>query len=196
MTETFNPLGTAGALGEVAFPDEAFECPYCGQLLAPSCRVCVSCKLPIDPSRIKKSGPVDLSPPILETAPTVPPVRFSWGIFVAVVAVYWVVGTVVLMILGADNGRLFLTVTQPIIAGWVFFDARRKGIPKPLRWGVGTLLFWIVFVPWYLARRAKPKAPCPFVEAENGPFTRFVLLLIFIFFLAYLILFYVYGAPL
>jgi hypothetical protein len=58
---------------------------------------------------------------------------------------------------------------------WVIYDAREKLVPKPLRWGLGSLLLWIVVFPWYLARRRDPIAPCRFVEAEVRPLTRLVL---------------------
>ena len=41
-----------GSSPVVDFPTEAFQCPACGQLLAPSCRVCVSCKHTINPAEI------------------------------------------------------------------------------------------------------------------------------------------------
>ena len=36
------------------FPSEPFQCPACGQLLAPACRVCVACKRTIDPAEIAR----------------------------------------------------------------------------------------------------------------------------------------------
>ena len=82
----------------------------------------------------------------------------------------------------------------PTLAGiWVFFDALRRRIPRPLRWAVGTMLLLVVIFPWYLARRSKPQSPVPFVEAEVGPVTRFLLFALLIFFLASLIFYIVQG---
>ena len=54
-----------------------------------------------------------------------------------------------------------------LTSAWVFYDAHHKLLPKPLRWGLLSLLVWIVVFPWYLARRRDPVAPCPFVEASS-----------------------------
>jgi hypothetical protein len=82
----------------------------------------------------------------------------------------------------------------PILAGvWVFFDARGHGIPRPLRWALGTMLVLAFVFPWYLARRRKPQASVPFVEAEMGPVTRFLLIALMIFMLASLIFYFVHG---
>ncbi len=183
MTETFNPSGTAGALGDAEFPGEAFECPHCGQLLAPSCRVCVSCKQPIHPAEIRRTSAVDLPVQVHTLEPELPPVRFSWRMFFAVLAASWVATTVALHFLGFVQGRIVMSGLQLVSAGWVFLDARQKRIPKPLRWGVGSLILWMVIFPWYLVRRRSPEAPCPFVEAASGPFTRVMVLVVIIFFL-------------
>lgn len=182
MTETFNPSGPAGALRDADFPDEAFECPQCGQLLAPSCRVCVSCKRPIHPAEIRRTSAVELAAEVPTSKP-VPPVRFSWRMFFAVLAVSWAMTAVALRFLGLDVGRVAMSGLQLISAAWVFLDARQKRIPKALRWGVGSLILWIVIFPWYLVRRRSLEAPCPFVEAESGPFTRVMILMVIIFFL-------------
>ena len=39
-------VATENHLSVERFPTEPFPCPSCGQLLAPSCRVCVACKEP------------------------------------------------------------------------------------------------------------------------------------------------------
>lgn len=59
---------------------------------------------------------------------------------------------------------------------WVIFDAHQKHVARPLRWGLGTLLMWIVIFPWYLARRRTPQAPCPFVEGFGMPIALVVVL--------------------
>jgi hypothetical protein len=177
------PLAGAAALPGSDFPNEVFECPNCGQLLAASCRVCVSCKQPIDPARIRTAldevNPAAL--PVL--APEPPRVRFSWTMFFAVLGVSWVATLLALRFLGLLGGQLVISGLQLLTAIWVFWDARQKMIRKPLRWGVGSLILWIVIFPWYLVRRQKLEASCPFVESESGPFMRVMLLVIFIFFL-------------
>jgi hypothetical protein len=200
MNEPLDPPGfsddsaeAAGALTNSDFPDEPFECPSCGQLLAPSCRVCVACKQPVDPAALRKSQPVDVPLPLPEAEPQLPPVRFSWSVFFYVLGASWLVSAVTIRFLGLVDGQVVLSSLQLLSAIWVFFDARQKAIPKPLRWGVGSVILWIVIFPWYLVRRRTPKAPCPFVEADSGPFVRVMLLVIFIFFLVAVIVSLVGG---
>src|SRR3989442_10582200 len=72
--------GLATASGRES-PEEPFPCPACGQMLAPSVRVCVACKHPIDPREIRRSrGPVPSLEPraILSAAPRTP---FPWLLF-------------------------------------------------------------------------------------------------------------------
>lgn len=202
MSEPLDPPGfgadsaeAAGSLSNSGLPDEPFECPSCGQMLAPTCRVCVSCKQPIDLAAIRKPQPVEPPPPLPEAEPSIPPVRFSWRVFFYVLGATWLVSAVTIRFLGLVDGQVVLSGLQLLTAIWVFFDARQKAIPKPLRWGVGSVILWIVIFPWYLVRREKPKAPCPFVEAESGPFIRVMLLVIFIFFLVAIIVSLV-GGPL
>jgi hypothetical protein len=40
---------------------------------------------------------------------------------------------------------------------------------------VATLLLWPIIFPWYLARRSRPRNPCPFIEARVSPKTLAVL---------------------
>jgi hypothetical protein len=170
------------------FPEEAFECPHCGQLLAPTCRVCVSCKLPIDPARVQRQQAAKLEAAEAPVAPPEPPpVRFSWRMFFAVLAVTWLASALVVALAGLMVGQLLMSGVQLGTALWVFFDARQKLIRKPLRWAVGSLILWIIIFPWYLVRRRELDASCPFVEAESGPFTKAMLLVIFIFFMIALI---------
>ena len=49
------------------FPSEPFQCPACGQLLAPACRVCVACKHTIDPAEIAR--PQEVALPAVSTGP-------------------------------------------------------------------------------------------------------------------------------
>jgi hypothetical protein len=182
------PLAAAGALSGSDFPEEVFECPQCGQMLAPTCRVCVSCKQPIDPAQIKTARPVELPAALPMLAPEPAPVRFSWTMFFGVLAVSWLATLVALRFLGLVEGQIVVSGLQLLTAVWVFWDARQKMIQKPLRWGLGSLVLWIVIFPWYLVRRQKLEAPCPFVEAESGPFIRVILLVVFILFLLAVIL--------
>ena len=70
-----------------------------------------------------------------------------------------------------------------LTSAWVYYDAHNKRVPKPLRWGLGSLLLWIVVFPWYVVRRRNPAAPCRFVEAEASSLTRLLLAPLVIFLL-------------
>ncbi len=155
------------------FPSEPFPCPACGQLLAPSCRVCVACKHEIDPAEIQTPRVVmSVGEPARRE---LKPVRFSWRIFLIVFAM-WVVGaTLVQRIMEPLKGQLVLGGVQILCSFWVLYDALEKRLPKPQRWGMGTLLLWPIIFPWYLARRKRPRQPCPFVEAQVSPLSRAVL---------------------
>jgi hypothetical protein len=158
------------------FPAEPFGCPTCGQLLAPSCRVCVACKHPIDLAEVRK--PIVL--PVVDepVRREIQPVRFSWRIFLIVFAI-WVVGaTLVQRFMDPLKGQFVLGGVQILTSFWVLYDVLEKRLPKPIRWGLGTLLLWPIIFPWYLARRRLPKQPCPFVEARVRPVTRAVLLIL------------------
>jgi hypothetical protein len=158
------------------FPAEPFPCPACGQLLAPSCRVCVACKHAIDAAEIRKPS---VLPVVGEPTRREPePVRFSWRIFLIVFAI-WVVGaSLVQRYMEPLKGQLVLGSVQILCSFWVFYDALEKRLPRPLRWGFGTLLLWPIIFPWYLARRKAPRQPCPFVEARVAPMTLAVLLIL------------------
>jgi len=157
---------------------EPFPCPSCGQLLAPSCRVCVACHHSIDDvvtPQPETPLPVE-TPPRREVEPE--PVRFSWRIFLWVFAI-WVVGaTVVQHYMPPVRAQLVLGGVQILCSIWVLFDAREKHLPRPLRWGIGTLLLWPIIFPWYLARRIHPQQPCPFIEARVRPTTLAVLFIL------------------
>jgi hypothetical protein len=62
--------------------------------------------------------------------------------------------------LGPVRSQFLLGSVVLITSAWVYYDARDKLVPKPLRWGLGSLLLWVVVFPWYLARRRDPVAPC------------------------------------
>jgi hypothetical protein len=195
MTEPENPretetVPTENRPSDEQFPAEPFPCPACGQLLAPSCRVCVACQHSIDPAEIRKPAVL----PAIETSAQreVEPVRFSWRIFLIVFAL-WVVGaTLVQRFMPPLRAQFLLGSVQILCSLWVLFDALQKRLPKPARWGMGTLLLWPIIFPWYLARRSRPSQPCPFIEARVRPATVAVL------FILLAVLFYVifkYAPP-
>ena len=144
---------------------EPFPCPACGQMLAPSCRVCVACNHAINPAEIRKEPPAVVAR--ATASRTLAPVRFPWRLFLLF---FWtlVVGAIVSeALIGAPKTQLAVGAVQLLSALWVSFDASAKRVPKPLRWGLATLLpTWLIILPWYLARRRRPEAPCPFVEAQ------------------------------
>jgi hypothetical protein len=188
MTEQDKPhdlesMATENRPSDEQFPAEPFPCPACGQLLAPSCRVCVACQHAIDPAEIRKPGFL----PAVGTAARrgLDPVRFSWRTFLVVFAIWVPSATLVQLYMAPLKAQLVLGGVQILCSLWVLFDALEKGLPRPLRWGMGTLLLWPIIFPWYLARRSRPEQPCPFIEARVNPITLAVLLI----FLA--VLFYV-----
>jgi hypothetical protein len=183
------------------FPSEPFPCPACGQLLAPSCRICVACKHPINPAEIARPREAVLPAARASSTEARPvAVRYPWPIFFIVLGSAFLLGllysaAITSGLLNEDQARMSLQ-GAPILAGvWVFFDALRRRIPRPLRWAVGTMLLLIVIFPWYLARRRTPQSSVPFVEAEVGPVARFLLFVLLFFFLASLIFYIVKGPP-
>jgi hypothetical protein len=192
-----DPLSTAGtepeALGRTS--DEPFACPACGQMLAPSCRVCVACKQPIDPSQIDTAVAESVRPAPAVALPTPEPVRFPWLLFLALFGIRLAVAMVAQRHFGLLRTELMLGGVEFVTAIWVFQDAQRRRVPKPLRWGLGSLLLWLLFFPWYLARRRAPEAPCPSIEAEIGPVTRVLLIILVVFFLLGMVSFLFKGPP-
>jgi hypothetical protein len=167
-----------------AFPDEPFACPHCGQLLAPSCRVCPSCREAIDPNDIARPQVVV---PVAEQVIPLPAkeyARFSWGIFFATLGIWLVAALFAERSLGYEKGQLLLGGLVILSSVWVLHDAREKKIPKPLRWSLGSFLLWMIVFPWYLSRRKTPDATCPLIEGEGGRVARtllFILLVLFLF---------------
>jgi len=158
------------------FPSEPFPCPACGQMLGPSCRVCVACQQPINPVEIKRPEPpagVTFEPrrPAVEPSSS----RFSWPIFFVVLLFWFLLAGAAERLLRPAWSQLLLGGVVILTSVWVYYDAHDKLVPKPLRWGLGSLLLWIVVFPWYLARRRDPVAPCRFVEAEVSSLTRLLL---------------------
>jgi hypothetical protein len=174
------------------FPDEPFACPHCGQMLAPSVRVCASCKQPIDPSEISRPAVPILIPVAEQVTPPPPePARFSWSMFFIVLA-GWIVLYALCMRFGGYKQTQFLLAGVVIASSvWVYYDARQNNIPKALRWSLGSLLLWIVVFPWYLARRKTPQASCPLIEGDARP----LLLILVVFFLLSAVLMMVVKGP-
>jgi hypothetical protein len=176
------------------FPSEPFPCPACGQLLASTCRVCVACKHPIDPAELARPQGAVLAVPAAVAGAKPQPVRFSWPLFFVVFGVSCFL-VVILQGLWKDQQQVILVMggIQTLAGVWVFFDALRQRIPKPLRWSVGSMLLPLVIFPWYLARRNRPEQPVPFLE--GGSVIRLVLLALLLFLLANLIFYLVQGPP-
>jgi hypothetical protein len=171
------------AAADARFPSEPFACPYCGQMLGPGCRVCVACKSPINPAAINIPKPTFESS-VAEWAAAPPErVRFPWRLFLILLLARFVVAAAMNEMLGLTRTFLILGTIEILCGAWVFYDALRRRVSKPLRWGLGSALLWVVFFPWYLARRKNPRAVCPFVEAEAGPVARVVLFALAVFFL-------------
>jgi hypothetical protein len=201
MDEMTNPSAanteTADTSASVAeFPSEPFQCPACGQLLAPTCRVCVACRKPIDFEAVGRHKEVALpAAPALRQEPPPEPVRFPWRIFFAVLGISFAIAIVLEAIWPGreQNVSMVMQGIQTLAGLWVFFDATRRHLPRPLRWALGSMLLPVVIFPWYLARRSRPRSPVPFVEAEVRPVTRFVLIALLLFLLVSLVLYLVEG---
>ena len=183
------------ASSDFAFPREAFPCPACGQMLGATCRVCVACKQPIDPTQIARPE----TPAALTEPQAIPPqialVRFPWSILLFVLVIWFFAASVAVRFLSPGNSQIAMGGLVVLSSIWVFYDARERGVPKPLRWGVGCLLLWIVFFPWYLSRRRTPEAACSFIEAERGPLLRVLLITLLVFFLFSVVMVVLKGPP-
>ena len=176
--------------------DEPFACPACGQMLAPTCRVCVACKQPVDPALIRKQqAPVTALEPLEKNLPPLEPARFSWRIFISVLAAWLLAVVITQRLLGPEISQWVLGGVVILCSAWVFYDAQRKGVAKPLRWGIGVMLLWILIFPWYLARRRTPQAPCPFIEGEASPLARALLFALVVFFLLGIAIIIIKGPP-
>lgn len=180
------------------FPTEPFPCPACGQLLAPTCRVCVACRHAIDPAEIAKPQEqqivaVAVPQPVAASKPA--PVRYPWVLFFAVLGVSFLLAQTFLEFWDLQKTQLAMGGIQALAGIWVFFDALRQRLPRPLRWGLGTMILPVIIFPWYLARRRAPQSQVPFVEAEVGPVTRFLSFALVVFFLLSVILYFVQGPP-
>jgi len=132
-------------------------------MLAPSCRVCVACKQPIDPVQIKSASPSASEPRPFEAYPTTGTVRFPWVLFFVLLLVGIPVGLAGRR-WGLIRTELVFDGVKMLCAAWLFYDANHRGVTRPLRWALGALFLWPIVFPWYLARRKTPRAHCPFVE--------------------------------
>jgi hypothetical protein len=156
--------------------EEPFPCPTCGQMLGPSVRVCVSCGEPVDFSKVGLNPPaVDLRSLSFTPARALKPVRFSWTIFAIVLMAWLLVAAASQRFLSPEHEQFFLAGIIFLSSSWVFYDASAQRIPHPLRWSIASILFWIVFFPWYLARRATPQAPCPVMDDGGWRVLRWVI---------------------
>lgn len=166
---------TAAAEAESTRAGDPFACPYCGQMLAAACRVCVSCRQAIDPAAVQRARPA-----VVVVQPVQPRriarVPFPWKLFLLVLFVTWASAVAIGGTLGLEKIQLVLLIVQLISSVWVLYDGYEKRLPKPFRWAIATLLFWAFIFPWYLARRRAPEASCPFVEAEASRVSKLLLL--------------------
>ncbi len=188
------PVESPASVVEV--PSEPFTCPACGQLLAPACRVCVACRHAIDPAEITRPQAVTL--PTASAPGTIlrpEAVRYPWRIFFAVLGIAFLLALILEGLWGEQRAQLAMVGVETLAGVWVFFDALRRRISRPLRWAVGSMFLPVVIFPWYLARRRAPQSPVPFVEREVGPVTRFLLFALLLFFLVSLIFYIVQGPP-
>lgn len=132
---TANAAAADSSAPAVDFPSEPFQCPACGQLLAPTCRVCVACKHPINPAEIvltRTVVPVPTFAPREEAKPE--PVRYPWPIFFAVLAFSFLLGlvyatTIYLGLLKEEQAQFVMRGAPVFVGIWVFFDALRRGVP-------------------------------------------------------------------
>jgi hypothetical protein len=115
-------------------------------------------------------------------------VRYPLPMLLFVLVIWLTTASVAVRFLSPLTSQVVMGGLVVLSSIWVFYDARERGVPKPWRWGIACLLFWIVFFPWYLARRKAPEAACPFIESERGPLLRFLLITLVVFVLVNIVL--------
>jgi hypothetical protein len=155
----------------------------------------VACKRAIDPAEIARPQAVALAAaPAPGTGPRPESVRFSWPIFFAVLGISCFL-VIIFQGLWKEQQQILLAMggVQTLAGVWVYFDAVRQRVPRPLRWSVGSMLLPLVIFPWYLARRRKPQSSVPFLESASA--IRLVLLALLLFLLANLFFYVVQGPP-
>jgi hypothetical protein len=167
--------------------EETITCPHCGQVLAATCRICVSCKQAIDPESLRLSQPPEAAATIPQAEPSPPLARFSWRIFFMTLGASWLAVILAASFLDLVTAQLVVTGLVIGTSVWVLWDAQIKRIPKPWRWSAGCILLWAVFFPWYLSRRRTPRASCPSVEGGKGTLLRLVAALLLLLLLGALI---------
>lgn len=172
--------------------EETITCPHCGQMLADTCRVCVSCKQPVDPGMHDLAVAPAVAP---QAEPELPPVRFSWPILFLTLAIAWLLAFLAAASFGVAVAQIIFGAATILSSTWILFDAQAKRIPKPWRWGAASLLLWIVFFPWYLSRRRTPRAACPFVEGAGSLLPRLLVALLVLQFLLALLVTMKQGPP-
>jgi hypothetical protein len=187
------PARDGSTPAERPVPKEPFPCPHCGQMLAPTVRVCVACRQPVDSAPVAAPAPPAAPPLAANSFHRQPQVRFSWSILLGVLAGWLLVASALLARLGPEKGQLAVMAVVVLSSAWVAFDAHEKAIPRPMSWALGSLLLWIVFFPWYLSRRRQPQAACPLMEAESRPWLRTLLLFLLLAVLVSLLLVAVRG---
>ena len=170
------------AVARGVVPTEPFPCPECGQMLAPTCRVCVACKAPVDYRRVDgKKVAIEDTETVTHAAPaSLEPARFSWSMFFTVLLGYFFIASLCQAWLGIKGSYYAMGSFVLATSFWVYLDAREKEIHRPAGWALACVLLWIVFFPWYLSRRRTPLAPCPIIEGEAGPVTRAIILFLVI----------------
>ncbi len=182
---------------DTMFPSEPFACPNCGQMLAPSCRVCVACHTPVDFSKLQRAETSWEQVGTKEEPTSERPggMQFSWRIFLAVLGIYLALVMVVERYLSVSQCQLFLGGILLGSSAWVFYDARLRRVPHAFRWGISSLLLWIVVFPWYVSRRRAPEVPCPLMEAEPSLFMRALLWIIVILFILGIAAAFIHKVP-
>ncbi len=167
------PTERAPDASDPAPSDEPFPCPHCGQMLASTVRVCVACHQPIDEKQIRRAPPPASAAAVpsarLEPLPIIERVRFPWTLFFALLLARLLLAGVGQRYFGLVKTELLLGIVEVVSAVWVAYDATSQRIPRPFLWGVGTLFLWVIIFPWYLVRRRRREASCPFVESRPAP---------------------------
>src|SRR5579871_2713949 len=74
-----------------AFPNDPFPCPYCDQMLGPSCRVCVACKREINPADIDLTPAASIATPLITVRAQQEVVRYPWRVLVVVLCIGMVI---------------------------------------------------------------------------------------------------------
>ena len=146
-------------------------------MLDANCRVCVACRMPVEPpaeppAEPPRHGEESISSlPSAEEEPSLSTVPFPWGLFVLFALANLGIGHIFEVFEG--GARIVINFGfYGVMALWVHTDADRKNLPNPVRWACGTFFLGGLVFPWYLARRMHPDKICPFVEGNLKNFVR------------------------